>query len=100
MVFRRQAGSETSRFGDECVVLDESGRTLRGLNAAGARVWELLDGRRSAGEIARSISREFAVPVEAALADVGTFLLVLEDRALVHREGGAGAGPGPKGGAR
>jgi pyrroloquinoline quinone biosynthesis protein D len=82
------AGVEASRVGGELVVLDAEGRTLRGLNATAARAWELVDGRRSAGEIAAAVATEFrAGAVEPVLTDLLGFFGAMASRGLLH--GGA-----------
>lgn len=99
-VFRRRAGSEWSRFGSDYVVLDSSGRFLRGLNATGALVWELLDGQRSVEGIAQQIASELGVAQETARSDVAAFLSALETRALVDRVQSAAAEAAQRGGTR
>jgi pyrroloquinoline quinone biosynthesis protein D len=83
-VFRRAAGVETAVFGDEQVVLDPHGRMLRGLNATGARVWELLDGHASVQAIAERVAKESGIDEARALADVQAFLLLLLEKKLVE----------------
>ena len=56
LVPRIVEGVETSRLGDDFVVVDGDGRMLRGLSPTGARVFELMNGSRSTGEIASSAS--------------------------------------------
>ncbi len=79
----RASGAQWTRLAGELVVLDGAGRMLRGLNATGARVWELIDERRDARAIAAQVASEFEVSQEAALADVLRFLGALSERALV-----------------
>ncbi len=58
----------------ECVLLDpESGRILA-LNAAGAALWELLDGQRDVPELAGILADAAQIPPEQAEADVRTLL--------------------------
>ena len=84
----RREGAEGSHFGQEFVILDPPGRILRGLNETGARVWDLIDGRRCVEEIARVISDEFEVDGATAQADVTAFITMLAGRGLVElREG-------------
>jgi pyrroloquinoline quinone biosynthesis protein D len=80
-------GVETSRLGDEFVVLDGEGRMVRGLNPIGARVFELMDGARSAEEISATIASEFSVPVARARRDVLQLLTVLSEWNLVQYVG-------------
>ncbi|MHB8876854.1 MAG: PqqD family protein [Myxococcaceae bacterium] len=70
------------------MLLDPAGTMLRGLNPTAARVWELLDGRQTAAEIASRLTQEFPVPPERALGDVVEFLSGLEARALVEKMDG------------
>jgi pyrroloquinoline quinone biosynthesis protein D len=81
----RVQGSEAARLGNDFVVLDGSGRVLRGLNPTAARIWELIDGRRTAAEIADQIAIEFAVSSEQVVEDLLSFLSVLLDRQLLVR---------------
>jgi hypothetical protein len=48
------------------------------LNDVAAHIWELLDGRRSVGEIVEAIVAEFEVEPEEAEADLEEFLQQLE----------------------
>jgi pyrroloquinoline quinone biosynthesis protein D len=80
---QRIEGSEAARLGNDFVVLDGSGRVLRGLNPTAARIWELIDGRRTASEIAHQIAIEFAASKERVIEDLLGFLSVLLDRQLL-----------------
>jgi hypothetical protein len=48
--------------------------TLYTLNEVGARVYELIDGKRPVREIVEAIVSEFEVTFETAEADVGEFI--------------------------
>lgn len=87
-VYRRRRGCESSRIGQDFVVLDAEGAMLRGLNATGARVWELLDGTRSAEQVAQEIAAELRVEQRRALADVLAFVERLLERDLLERADG------------
>lgn len=82
------------RVADEGVVLvQEDGRVL-GVNDSGARVLELMDGRRTLREIVDVLEREVAAERTAIEADVAAFVARLrEARALV--EAGPGASEAP-----
>lgn len=67
----------------EAVILAVDTKVMRGLNAVGSRVWELVDGRREVDEIVETIVAEFAVEPERARADVDAFLRQLADKGLV-----------------
>lgn len=53
------------------------------LNDVAARIWDLVDGRRSVDEIVELIHCEFIVDREQAAADVHAFLGQLEEAGLV-----------------
>ena len=82
-IYRHAPGIEAATLSGEQVILDPQGRKLRGLNATGARVWALLDGRRTAREVAQALAKEAGVYVARALADVLAFLSELEERKLI-----------------
>jgi hypothetical protein len=54
------------------------------LNEVGARVWDLLDGRRTLVEVSDVILTEFEVPADVARADVAEFVRELEEVGAVH----------------
>jgi pyrroloquinoline quinone biosynthesis protein D len=96
-VLKKVVGADGSRFGADFVVLDPSGRTLRGLNTTAARVWALLDGQRSVREIAETIAADFKVQPERVLDDVIAFVSALSDKCLVEATGsGAATVGGPR----
>lgn len=82
----RAPGVEASRFGEDFVVLDGAGKMIRGLNATGARVFELVDGVRSEEEIARQIATEFDADDARAQQDVRAFLEALVHKSLIRFE--------------
>jgi hypothetical protein len=71
----------------EGVILSLDTKVLRGLNAVGARVWELIDGERSIEAISQEIVRDFKIDPARALADVGEFVEDLLTRGLVEPSG-------------
>jgi hypothetical protein len=76
---RRRAGVEVELVGDQAVMLDASGTIARGLNATAARVWELMDGRRTVAQIATELHPEGDV-----MADVLAFCGALLERKLIE----------------
>src|SRR3972149_5200446 len=77
------AGVPSPLLGRGAATLPLDTKVLRGLNAVGSRVWELIDGRRSVADIVAAVVREFDVPPEAAGADVDAFVRELLARGLV-----------------
>lgn len=68
----------------ETVIFDEAGRRLLVLNAVGAIVWYLVDGRRSVDQIAGILAEGVALPRERLVTDALGFLRELEQQALVE----------------
>jgi hypothetical protein len=70
--------------GGEAVLLDLHGRRLAGLNAAGSFLFPLLDGGRTAAELAAAVEERFGVERARAERDVAAFLADLERRGFVE----------------
>jgi pyrroloquinoline quinone biosynthesis protein D len=83
---RRVQGANGEPFGDDFIVLDSQGRTLRGLNATAARVWQLCDGKRSARALAEQVAHEFSADVGQVLPDTLRFLTELARLGLIEEE--------------
>lgn len=73
-VLRRQPGADEQTLNGEMVVLDAEGKMVRAFNGTGARVWELLDGRRSIRDICAAIADEFEAGPDDVRADVIAFI--------------------------
>lgn len=70
--------------GSRAVLLDASGTELITLNPVGSLVWNELDGRRDADELAASLHEKFAgVELTELRADVAAFLDELVELGLV-----------------
>jgi pyrroloquinoline quinone biosynthesis protein D len=82
----RREGADGQRFGEDFVVLDPEGHMLRGLNETAARIWELVDGRRTARDIAGVVASEYDVEVERVLGDCLSFLARLLGHGLLDAE--------------
>ena len=77
--FVRNASIVERKIGDEFILVPIRQRageveSIYTLNEVAARVWELIDGQRRAGEIRDTIVAEFEVTPEEAQADVLEFL--------------------------
>ena len=59
------------------------------LSAVAARIWTLLDGKRSLDDIATELCAEFDVDRDTALADISELLSDLDGVALVSQVTGA-----------
>jgi len=71
--------------GEAVVVLPARGQVLV-LNGVGSRVWELVDGKRSVGDVVGAIVAEYETSEEQAREDVLAFLKVLEVRGALKLE--------------
>lgn len=87
MVPERSPGAEGLSVGADFVLLDGKGEMLRGLNATGAAVWELIDGRRPLEEIAAEIARRYVKPLPDVLGDVVAFARELAQKRLIRLRG-------------
>lgn len=77
-------GAEGMVVGEDFLVLDGQGQMLRGLNHTGAEVWALVDGRRSARQVAALLAEAHGAPLDQVLPDVLAFLERLRERGLIH----------------
>jgi len=71
--------------GEAFIVLPQSGE-YKILNRVGSRVWELIDGSRTAEEMARIIAEEYDVSLEQATGDVSEFLGELKSNGMLAGE--------------
>ena len=81
---RRASESAFRTVGDEGGLVVLPGRAeVKVLNPVGSRVYALIDGKRTLGEIVGTIEQEFDVTIDQATADVEEFLSILESEGLV-----------------
>ena len=83
MIPAKAASTASRLITGEAVILSLDTKVLRGLNAVGSRVWELIDGQRTVDEIVDVIVAEFEVSRTAAAADLDAFMRQLIDKGLV-----------------
>jgi len=53
------------------------------LNELGARIWDLMDGTRTVGEIIDAICQEYDAPIDTITTDTTEFLSQLADRGMI-----------------
>ena len=83
MVPTNQSGVVGRIVDNEAVlVLPEKGK-IKVLNEVGARIWSLVDGKRSIGQIAAAICDEYQVDLPVAEADSLAFIAELAERGVV-----------------
>ena len=85
-VFRKNTDISLTRFGEEGLLVVPRQALQAVLNGTAARVLELVDGQRSAAEIAALIGEEYeAGDAGALLSDVLEILADLEQRGALSR---------------
>ena len=89
-VFRRSAEVVCRQVGPESVLVPIRQNVgnldyVYTLSAVAARIWTLLDGKRSLGDIAAELCAEFDVDRETALADISELVSDLDGVALVSQ---------------
>ena len=75
---------------DECIIVDPQGSQATVLNPVGARIWDLMDGKRTLGEILGMVLQEYAVEPAQAELDAREFTEDLAKRKLISFEGEPG----------
>ena len=55
------------------------------LDGVGARIWELLDGKRSIGQLEEELQSEFDVPQEKLRQDIAEFISDLCEAGLINK---------------
>jgi len=73
----------STRLGDEVVILGLRDSVYYGLDDVGARIWDLLQTRRTLSEILDVLVTEYEVPRERAAADLSALVADLQGRGLV-----------------
>jgi len=71
------------QVGEECVILDLANGTYYGLDAVGARIWELLSEGATPEAICDRVVEEYEVGREQARADIASLIGSLRERGLV-----------------
>jgi hypothetical protein len=74
---------------DEAVLVLPARGQVKVLNEVGARIWSLIDGKRTVREIIATIVAEYAVNTEDALHDMEIYLTQLVDREIITLSLGA-----------
>jgi hypothetical protein len=74
----------SSELGDEVVILHVDNGIYHGLDAIGARIWNLMNERRTTGHIRDAILNEYDVTRERCEADLQSLLQELIDKGLAE----------------
>jgi hypothetical protein len=73
----------STQLGNEVVILGLRDSVYYGLADVGARVWQLLQTRRTVAEIVQTLVTEYDVAANKAEADLQTLLQDLQARGLI-----------------
>ncbi len=84
--FRASDHQVSSDLGGEVVILDLEGSKYFGLDAAGARAWELLQAGITVADLTDALLAEYDVDRDACRRDLEVLLHGLEARGLVVRD--------------
>lgn len=79
----RATGLSARELDGRLYLLTLRDRVLRSLNPLGARVWDLMDGRRTTGDIVQAVLSEYEVDLPRVRDDVIGFVEELEHSGLV-----------------
>lgn len=77
MIVRKQGDWLAAPVGDEVLMMSAEHGTYVGLNAVGARIWELLDETDDRDTLCARLCDEFAVAPDLCRREVGVFLQAL-----------------------
>ena len=69
--------------GDETVILDLAGGTYYGLDAVGARMWQLMGDGKTLAQVCEVMIAEYEVPREVIERDLLALMQTLCDKKLV-----------------
>ncbi len=76
-------GQVSTQLGDETVIMGGAKGLYFGLNAVGARVWELMEKPTDVRSIVAAIAREYDAPEQVVAADVLKLISELQEHGLV-----------------
>jgi hypothetical protein len=84
-MIRRRDGWLAAKVGQELVMMSVENGVYIGLNAVGARLWEMIDTPKEVDELCAGLAEEYEVTEEACRAEVESFLADLEQRGAISR---------------
>lgn len=70
-------------FSGEAVIITPAENMVRMFNPVGSRIWELMDGQRTVGQIVVTLIDEYDVEPERAQRTTVEFFTMLEEKKLV-----------------
>lgn len=85
----RAAGQVSCALGEEAAILNLRNDTYYGLDAVGARIWDLIAAPRQVSQLRDALLSEFEVSAERCEQDLQTFITELHGAGLIEVTGGA-----------
>jgi hypothetical protein len=76
-------GTASRLFSGEAVIITPAENIVRMFNPVGSRIWELIDGQRTVGQIVDTLIDEYDVAPERAQQTTLAFFAMLEEKQLV-----------------
>jgi hypothetical protein len=86
MILRRNPGWLAARVGDEILMMSAEKGLYLGLDAVGARIWDLLESPRDTDEICAHLVREYVVAPGTCRAEVDVFIDQLATHGAIDRD--------------
>lgn len=71
------------KIGSVTMLFDSASGRLFELNESGKKAWVLMDGKRSLGEVAKAISKEYGIDKKEAMNDLLNFVKEMLDLNLL-----------------
>lgn len=87
MTIRKSSDWLCARAGDEVMMMNAAAGTYLGLNAMGARIWDLLDTLPDAAALCDALCAEFEVDAVTCRVEVDAFLAELDRHRAIERTG-------------
>lgn len=87
MMIRKSSDWLCARAGDEVMMMNAAAGTYLGLNAMGARIWDLLDQVQDPARLCDALCGEFAVDPATCRTEVDSFLAELDRHRAIERIG-------------
>ena len=82
-IINRNSGIISNKLDDEIIMMSIEKGEYYGLNQIASRIWEIIENPISFDILITHLTEEFEVSREACIADVKTFLHLLEEKNLV-----------------
>ena len=87
--FFKEANCVTREIAGETIIVPIKGRvgdldSIYTLNEEGTLIWQLIDGRKSIGQIVQTVRQTYDVESEEVTKDAVDFLSSLEKAGLIH----------------